>query len=309
MPTPYVTPEILRDAPTGMPWSTIPISRATTAAQAAEQANICWRATARVDGWCNQPLRCTLNAEQQSGPDYRITVDGSGVGRMITSRWPVLSVLGGRVAPRASFPRQWNVIPAAMIEPETPPIGNYGTIVEGASGAGDQAVLIAPSYVSWAAGRNGFVVEVEYLNGWPHAGLTEAAVPGDQTLAVDDVTGFTGAAAMVYDGGATESIIALSVTAVNPATLPSGAVVPVGPGTLQLATPLLAAHAAGVAVSSLPADVGQATILFAAAQVLDAGITSITIQSVNGGKQYGQGDRDALAKEAQEILTPYRRVI
>lgn len=309
MATPYITPDILRNAPTGLPWSTIPIARATPEDQGAEQMNICWRATGRVDGYCNQPLRATLNSEQQSGPDYRITVRPDGVGRMMVSRWPVLAVLGGRVSVGATFPRQWRLIPGDMLEPETPPIGTYGTTVEGASGAGDQVVLIAPSYVSWAAGRNGFQVEVEYLNGWPHAGLTEDAVPGDTTLQVDDVTGWAGAAGMLYDSAATESVTALSVTATSPATLPSGAVVPVGPGTLTLASPLTAAHAAGVTVSSMPGDIGQATILYAAAEFLDAGVTSISIQTVNGQKQYAQGEQTGLVGSAEKILIPYRRVI
>lgn len=300
---------MIRDAPTGMPWSIIPFPKASSAQQAAEQANIAWRATNRVDAWCNQPLRATLNTETLQGPDYRVTVDASGVARAMTSRWPVTAVLAGQVSPRATIPRQWQAIPVSSMDLESPPMGTYGTTVEGASGAGDQAILIAPGYVSWFAGRNGYTVQLAYLNGWPHSGLLEAAVAGDQVLQVDDVTSFAGASAFLYDGGNTETINVVSVAAAAPQTLWNSAVVATGPGTLTLAAPLTANHVVGIVCSALPQDITQASILFSAAQVLDAGVTSITIQTVSGAKQVGASGRDELIKEAQDILRPYRRVI
>lgn len=300
---------MIQNAPTGMPWNIIPFPKASNAQQKAEQVNICWRATNRVDAWCNQPLRSTLNSETLQGPDYRLTVGNSGVGRAITSRWPVTELLGGQVSPRATFPRQWQQIPASAMDMESPPMGTYGTTVEGAAGAGDQAVLIAPGYVSWACGRNGYTAQLAYLNGWPHAGLTAAALAGAMQLQVDDVTSFTGASAFLYDGGLTEVVQVLSVAATSPVTLFNGTVVQTGPGTLTLAAPLAAGHVEGITVSALPQDVAQATILFGAAQILDAGVTSITVQTVSGSKQSAQSDRQSLIDEAQDILRPYRRVI
>lgn len=309
MAQPYVTPDMIHNAPTGMPWSIIPFPKATTEAQQAEQTNIAWRATNRVDGYCNQPLRSTLNTETLQGPDYRLTVDNSGVARAIMSRWPVTELLGGQVSPRVTFPRQWSQIPASAMDMESPPMGTYGTTVEGAAGAGDQAVLIAPGYVSWFGGRQGYTVQLAYLNGWPHAGLTAPVQAGATQLLVDDVTAFTGASAFVYDGAATEVVNVTAVTATTPVTLFNGTVVQTGPGALTLAAPVAGNHIAGITVSALPQDAAQATILFAAAQVLDAGVTSVTVQTVSGSKQTSQSDRQSLIEEAEDILKPFRRVI
>ena len=46
--TPYITPAVLRSAPTGIDWTTIPSRNADARAQQAEQANICLRATGLV---------------------------------------------------------------------------------------------------------------------------------------------------------------------------------------------------------------------------------------------------------------------
>lgn len=299
---------MITNAPTGVPWSTIPAPR-DAAAQLAEQTNVCWRASGMVDGICNQPLRATLTSEQLQGPDYRLTVDGSGVARAITRRWPVLEVVGARVSPRAAIPRSWSTIPTSAVTPETPPMGLYGSSAEGASGAGDQAVLIAPGYVTRAAGRNGFTVELAYIDGWPHAGLTADAVGGASTVHVDDVTGFLGASAFLYDGAASETVSIADVAADDPVTLPTGGEVQAGPGTLTLETPLLSAHAAGVVVSALPQDIAWATVLLAAAQVLESGATSVTIQNVSGSQTTGGKGIDDLRDQAADLLKPYRRVI
>ena len=79
--TPYCTPNELVSAPTGISWSTIPPIRVDAGADVAEQVNILGRATAQCDGYVNQVLRATLDTEQISGPDFRVTVmTGSGTG-------------------------------------------------------------------------------------------------------------------------------------------------------------------------------------------------------------------------------------
>lgn len=310
MATPYITPDMIQRAPTGVPWDVVPWPQTTEPDQVAELTNICWRSTNLIDStYCNQPLRATLSVEQIQGPDYRLTVDSSGVARAMTSRWPVTEVLGGRVSPRAAIPRSWSTIPVAAMTPETPPITGLGSTVEGASGAGDQAVLIAPGYVGWYAGRNGYTVELAYLNGWPHAGLAADATAGASTLAVDDVTGFVGASAFIYDGAATETVNVLAVAATAPVTLPTGGIVHTGPGVLTLAAPLTADHAAGIVCSALPQDISWAAALLGAAQVLDEGATSVTIQNVAGSQTTGGKGIQELVDQAARILQPYARVI
>lgn len=307
MATPYVTPEMITNAPTGVPWSIIPFPKATTQAQLAEQTNICWRASSMVDAICNQPLRATLNAEAIPGPDYRMTVNAAGVARAMTSRWPVLQILGGRVSPQAAIPRSWATIPTSAMTPELPPMTGLSSVVEGADGAGGQAVLVAPGYVSWLAGRNGYVLELIYLNGWAHAGITANATAGATTLAVDDVTAFATASAFIYDGASTETVTVTSVAATSPVPLPTGGTAQTGPGTLTLSGPLAYAHNAGVVVSAMPQDIPWAATLLAASQVLDSGATSITIQNVQGSETTGGKGIEELKTDAELLLAPYAR--
>ena len=66
--------------------------------------------------YTNQVLRATIDWEHVSGPDYRLTVqNGTGNGRIILSRWPILSILCVQVAPNAVFPRQWTSLPAGQL--------------------------------------------------------------------------------------------------------------------------------------------------------------------------------------------------
>lgn len=301
---------MLQNAPTGVPWNIIPVPKANTTQQLAEQTNVLWRATNIVDAYCHQPLRSTLSVETMSGPGGgRVGVDHSGVATAVCQRWPVTDVLGARVSLRAAIPRSWSTVSPSSLVLKDPPITALGNTVEGAAGAGGNAVLLAPGIIGWDAGRAGYVVELAYLNGWPHAGLTGGPAAGATTLLVDDVTGFVGASAYLYDGANTETVNVTSAVADNPITLATGAIVHTGPGTLTLATPLAIGHTAEVVVSALPHDVAWATILAATAQVLESGITSISIQSIPGSETTGGKGVEELKIEYELLLEPYRRVI
>src|SRR5258708_5391257 len=101
-----------------------------------------------VDGFANQPLRATLDAETLYGPgDLRFTLRGP-VARLLLSRSPVPSVAGGQVAFAGRFPPQWATIPAVAFQIEKPLIGVYGTTSPGASGDGGAGVLLSPGYIS-----------------------------------------------------------------------------------------------------------------------------------------------------------------
>lgn len=313
MATPYVNPEMIVNAPTGISWSIIPFPKATTAQQLAEQTNICWRATTIVDGWCNQTLRSTIDSEQYSGPgSYRINIEqATGNVRWILSRWPVTEILAVQISANAAFPRQWQQLPSGMWDIENPAIGVYGSYVpSGSGGAGGQSVYIAPGYAGWGLGRSGYRFAASYVNGWPHTGLQADVTAGATTLTVDDVTGFAGASAFIYDGESTEVVSVTSVTANTPFTLPNGGgVAQAGPGTLTLASPVLHNHPSNLIVSSLPQDVLWATILAATTQALDAGITSVSIQNLPGSQTVGGHGIDDLKMQYRELLTPYKRVI
>jgi hypothetical protein len=307
--SPYVTPEVLIAAPTGISWSTIPPGTGVTPAQRyAEQSNLCARATAQSDSYCNQVLRATLDTEVFRGPNFRVTIEvGSRNGRVIVQRGPVLGVVSVQVAAANQFPHQWVTVPSTDYEVEFPVIGVYGSSAPSAGGEGGQAVIIAPGYINWANGRQGVLVRIQYYNGFPHCGLTVASAIGDQVLQVDDCTAWaittpfsdvTGATGTVYDSGQQElvQVTASSATA--------------GPGTLTLAAPLVFAHAKGVVVSTLPQSVMWANILFASGMAMTRGATSTTVQAIPGGSGGGGGGKvSSVNEQAQALLAPFRRVI
>lgn len=308
---------MITNAPTGISWSIIPFPKSTSSQQFAEQTNICWRATQIVDGCVNQVFRSTIDNEQRSGPgEFRVNVEqATGVVRWLLTRWPVTEILAVQVSGGAVFPRQWQNLPQGMWDIEVPIIGVYGSYVSGGSGAaGGQAIQIAPGYVGWGLGRQGYRLACSYVNGWPHAGLMQSAAVGDSTLVVDDVTGMAGATVFMYDGASTERVHVVSVVADTNVTLPNGGgTAPAGPGTLTLSTPLAFNHPGGnpalVTVSAIPTDVLWATILAATTQALDAGITSVSIQNLPGSETIGGHGIQELITHYELILEPYKRVI
>lgn len=307
--TPYVTPNILINAPTGISWSTIPPGRTTTDAQRkAAQLDICMRATAQADAYCNQPLRATLDTELQSGPDFRVTVQNTtGNTRMILQRWPILNIVSVQVSPNV-FPRQFTTVPVGMYDVEHPVIGLFGTAAASAAGEGGQSILIAPGFVDWSKGRNGFWVKVQYVNGWPHTSLTQAASPGDTVIHVDDCTGWgitsealgtTGVTGTIYDDGGQEVAQSVSASVAS------------GPGTVTLGMGLVYAHAAGTLFTAMPQSIMWAVTLFGSAQALTRGATATTVQTIpgGGGSTAGAHGPVDLASEAELLLDPFRRMI
>lgn len=310
--TPYVTPSMLVNAPTGISWSIIPFPKASSAEQLAEQTNICARATAIVDGYCNQVLRCTVDNEQIAGPgSYRVQQqNGTGNTRIILNRWPITNILAVQWSANASFPRQWQTLPTGMYDIEYPVLGLYQSSAPTGSADGGQSILVAPGYGGWWMGRNGYRYLVSYTNGWPHTSLTQSALAGDTVLHVDDVTGWLNATGTIYDSSNRESITVTGVTATSPLALPNGiGTTQSGPGTLTLASPLAYAHENGLVVSTLPGSILWATLLHATCQALEAGITSVSIQNIPGSMTTGGKGVHDLLLEADLLLTPYRRVV
>ena len=308
--TPYVTPKILTQAPTGISWSTIPPGRDVTyEMRLAEQSNICQRATAMVDSYCNQVLRATVDSEQLPGPDFRMTIQtGVGTTRVVMQRWPILEILSVQVASNAVFPRQWTSLQQGYWDIEVPVVGLYGTSAPSSAGEGGQAIILPPGTVTWSLGRNGYLVRIDYVNGWPHTGLTTNAVAGDMTLSVDDCTGwsitgentgYVGATGTIYDSGSQEVIQVTATSAVS------------GPGTLTLAIPITFNHDAGTMVSTLPQSIMWAAILYSSSIALTRGATATTIQTIPGGGGSTSGPKvpGDLAGEAELLLNPFRRVL
>lgn len=287
----------------------------------AEIWNMAGRATSRVDGYINQTLRATVDTELIYGPDYRITVGpGSGGGyptpywgisaatnaRIILSRWPVLQVTGVKTCPASVWPQVFTAVPSGFFGPASPPLGIYGSVAPGGSADGSQAVIVGGGYINRCLGRNGWAVEVTYINGWPHCSLTAPVTAGATSVQVSDCTGwaitnyqatYTGATGRIADSGWQEAVhcTASSVTA--------------GPGTLTLSSALNYDHAAGTIVTTLPGSIEQACIYFCAAEALTRGATSTTIHSVGGAAQSSGGGAKELIEEAELLCHPYRRTI
>ena len=242
----------------------------------------------------NQTLRATTDIELVRGPDYRVTVGPAAGGsyptpywgntgaqnaRIILSRWPVLQVTGVQTCPNNLWPRDWTSLPAGYFEPEVPPLAVYNSVTPGGSAEGGQAVIVGGGYINWGYGRNGWAIQVSYINGWPHCSLTSAVAAGVTSLPVNDCTGWaitdyygaTGATGTIKDSGQQEAIhvTSSSVTA--------------GPGNLTLSTATTYPHQAGTIVTTIPTSIEQACIYFATAEALTRGATSTTIHSVGGG--------------------------
>jgi hypothetical protein len=304
--TPYVTPAILTNAPTGIAWSTIPSIRADADAKLAEVWNICNRATSMVNATCNNILRSTIDTETQYGPDYRVTINRSTwVTRMLLSRYPVTEVLSGQVSAASTFPPQYVSVAADQFLIENPPIGLFGSTVPSGAGDGGQAIMIAPGFVSWQNGRNGFRIQVTYVNGWPHGQLTAPVTSGSASLVVNDCTGWgpppggtDGASGIIYDGTNQETVVCTAASAIS------------GPGTLTLASPVAYTHGTDTVISALPGQVMQAAILFAVSEALIRGATATTIMTISGtGEPMANQDHRTMECHARDLCRPYRRRI
>jgi hypothetical protein len=307
--TPYVTPEILLSAATGIQWSTVGgpgNSRPTVEQQYAEQLNICKRASSMAAGYLNQAIHATIDTEQLTGPgDFRFQLqNGNQRVWLLLSRSPIISVLGGQYTPATAFPPQWTTIAANQFRVYQPVIGVYGTSSPGGSGDGGQVVVMAPGIVNWAFGRNAYDLQITYINGWPHGSLTAPAAAGATTISIDDCTGWaptgtstTGATGTIYDGGQQEIVTCTASSAVS------------GPGTLTLSRALSYAHGYGTMISTIPGSIQQAVILFAVSQALTRGATATTVQAVPGTSIGPGASAKQFVEAAREILHPYKRYV
>ncbi len=311
MATPYITPAMLVNAPTGASWDIIPEPNSAPAAQEAELANVCWRATSYCDTYCNQVLRATADTEYLSGPGMpRCNVDpDTGAGVLQMRRWPVTEVLAIQVSPARSFPRVWTPADAGQWDIRHP-LTYPGDSASATAPDGGWTIDVAPGVIGGrGAGRGSSRVQVCYVNGWPHTSLTAAAAAGAAVLEVDDVTGWAGASGFAYDGASTETVSVVSASAAAPLVLPAGAgTAQAGAGTITLSSPLAYGHEAGTVISALPADVILAAVWAAAGQALEAGIDAIAVQSVGGEHIASGGGGSSLFTEAELLLDAYRRI-
>jgi hypothetical protein len=310
--TPYLTREVLFDAPTGCSWSITPSPDATEQATQAAVTDVIWRATSRMDTYCNQPLRSTVDTEYLNGPGMpRCNVDqDTGNGILVVKRCPVTDVLAILISSSRAFPRVWTPVPDGKWDIRYPLIYSADAAAPTAPDGGS-AIDVAPGYISWRkGGRGGQRVQVCHVNGWPHTSLTQDAQAGDTTLHVDDVTGWAGAAGFAYNGATTEQLAASTAEANVPLVLPNGAgTAQAGPGTLTLTSGLAFRHEKGTLISAFPATLIEAAVYGCCVQALDAGIEALAVQNINGETvSSGQATKD-IVTEMELLLDPFRRII
>jgi len=173
MATPYILPQMLKDAPLGIDWTSVGSVYTTPLDNTAALWDVCWIATGTVDRSVYMPLRATGEVETLEGPTFRVTIDRwTGVARAIMSHWPVINVLGARYSPTGAYPRAWSQIPSNMMsifEPLNQLLS--GTELGISGGDGSNTIEIAPGYVTASYGRKGTTIQLAYENGWPHAGI------------------------------------------------------------------------------------------------------------------------------------------
>lgn len=299
--TPYITPAMLIASALGVDWTSVPVPGATSQQQTAEQANICQRATDWVDMACGQILRATVDTEEEMGPHTRLTIMSNGCARLQLSRWPVLQVLAAKVANATTFPLTYTTVPLDHVATEYAALTQLGTVAADGAGIGPTAVIVAPGFLSWVNGRQGYRLQVQYVNGWPHCGITATANSGANTLTVDDCTGWAGVTGRIFDGAGTESVAVTSASVAS------------GPGTLTLGSNLVNTHtgttAAPIVFSALPGTAILAALYHAAAQVEGRGVMAIDVPELSGAESSAGGkDAGDLITEAEVMLAHYARI-
>jgi len=265
---------------------------------------MCMTATGMADTRCNQILRSTQQTELLRGPgSYRVTLSKEGTVRLLLSQRPVTSVSAIEIAPAIPLPYQFRPVQQGNWAVGIPPLLVTSSTVAADSGMGGQWVLLGPCGVT--SGGN-WAINTTYTAGWPHAGITKAASVGDETLTVDDVTGWApaaganGAVGVIQDTatGQQEAVTCLAAAAQNG----SGT----GPGLLSLSAPLTYAHNVGLLVTCMPSQIQWATALYAASQALTRGSTATIIQTTRGGSGRTAGQALTLKQQADELLAPFR---
>lgn len=263
MTSPYITPGMLKNLTSlGIDWNSIPNNGGNTQPTPEENLaalfDICAVATNAIETECFQPLRSSASVESLNGPDYRLTLEASGVVTCRMEMWPITDVLGVRTSLTSSFPYQWQPLPvgsARVREGTFTPIGPSFTGQSGATGMNE--IEIQAGYISWGNGRNGYVAQIAYISGWPTAGiLPSATIVAAITEASDVITGvsdFTGVApgAPVDAPGIPDGAFILSIDT--------------NTGTITLSTQATAT------VASLTIDIGYAR-----------GVTELNVDDVTG---------------------------
>jgi hypothetical protein len=269
-----------------------------------------------MDTMANSILRASIDMEDEFGPDFTITILPNGWARF---RFPanILQIISARYSyAGSSNPPSWTDIPLDALTTEHNIVSPTGTIVPAAA-TGPNAILIAPGYVTWAAGRKGYRVQATTLCGYPVAGIDQTALAGATSIHVDDITGWwngtAGARGTIFDPPYRESATVSGVTPDVPGATS-------GPGTLSLTAGLRFTHTPIVGnpvvadqkilFSTMPQALMQAGYYLATHFGLIRGATASIMQSARGQVvTTGMEGAQSWYDRAEKVIERYARTL
>src|SRR5512146_1088920 len=275
--------------PTGVQWNTIPSSGASTAAQLAAQLELCRTASRWADSFCEMPLMATADVEEMTAPGPRAVADDNGVLWITPLRKPVLSVTSVETRPSVAFDSDYTAVTDTYITL----LGNSGAS-ELAAGAGTSRIRVVGSGIIKGFGWQSWSVRLTYVNGWANSELTASVAVGGTSISVLDATGFrVGDNVELPDAVNTETV---TISAVS--------------GTTLTVSALAHAHAAGVQVTNLPANIRTAAGWYAAHIALSRGSSAMSIPVATSGHRRVNpaGGETFYLTLAMGLLQPYKRV-
>lgn len=278
----YLTPAEYQAAPTATDISNL-VYGGSAAAQAAELVNVIARASAWIDTTCRQPLIAASHIEF-----LRTRVQRDGFLSLHPARSPLNQLVAVAVGTTAANLTAISDLTGAFI---------------------DQQQWIVPSnvlnvgwpYTLGSAGRTGQILaKLTSVSGWPNTTIVSGGNAGSTALTVLSGAGFTPAVGSevaeqtitIYDADHTEII---TVSAVN--------------GNVLTCSALVYAHAAGVAISGMPADVKQVAIDATTAFIRSRSTDAVTMDQTTPGAPTGVDPVGAaMLGRAARMLLDYGRV-
>jgi hypothetical protein len=292
---PYVTLAEFKASPTWIDSENL-IEGGNQGQQDSELYNVLLRATAWVDGYCEQRLQAHSVYEQM-----RAEMDRHGRIYLHPQNTPVRQITGlaygfnfQNLTVLEDLTQIWIEDSRGIVVSVLPMRGTFsGTLEFGASGATGGQVF----------------VEIGYVAGFGNSTLTAPATSGQSQVTVADATGFqppftgtlgllAGSTARIWDPGFEEAV-----------TVAAGYVQ--GATTIPLAATLQNNHSTGTGISELPPDIKQAVTALAVAYLCREDVTA---EDPFGSTPYGPtlrrgtGQAGGLVDTAWQLLDPYRRI-
>ena len=275
--------------PTGVQWNTIPSAGATSQAQLAAQLELCRAASHWCDAQCAMPLHATSDIEEIAAPGRRASPDANGVLWITPLRKPVISVTTLETRPMIGVTTDYTTVTATNVTL----MSNAGQ-EEFAAGAGTYRIRAVATGITKGLPWQSWSLRLTYVNGWANSELSAATLVNATSLSVVDATGFAvGDTIEIVDAANTETA---TITAVSSTTLTVAA--------------LTYAHAAGVQVTAMPANIRLAAGYYAAHLAMFRGSSAMAIPVASARRVMSSGSKGEqnYLMLAQQHLAPYRRV-